>query len=134
MNKLQVLQNKLMKVLTKKERKYSTNLLHKDLNILKVHDIHRLSVLNFVYRSKSNKIISNFKNYFPTRGEQHTLNLRNNDDLDQTFFTREHGRKTVQRIGAVYWNELPDNLKDTNVSQEVFKSTVFKHFSSQYND
>ena len=134
MNKLQVLQNKLMKVLTKKERKYSTNLLHKDLNILKVHDIHRLSVLNFVYRSKSNKIISNFKNYFPTRGEQHTLNLRNNDDLDQTFFTREHGRKTVQRIGAVYWNELPDNLKDTNVSQEVFKSTVFKHFSSQYNE
>ena len=134
LNKLQVIQNKLMKVLLKKERQYSTNLLHKNLDILKVHDIHRQSVLQFVHKCKTNKTIPKFSNYFTTRGEHHNLDLRNNEDLDQTFYTREHGRTTVQRIGSVYWNQLPVEIKDLNVSQNVFKGYVFKHYISQYVD
>ena len=66
LNKLQVIQNKLMKLLTKKERRYSTNLLHTELDILKVQDIHKHSVLQFVHKCKANKTISNFENYFTT--------------------------------------------------------------------
>ena len=134
LNKLQVIQNKLMKLLTKKERQYSTNLLHRNIDILKVHDIHRQSVLQFVHKCKTNKIISNFHNYFTTRGEHHNLHLRNNEDLDQTLYTREHGRTTVQRTGSVYWNQLPDEIKVENKSPTVFKTSVFKHFISQYID
>ena len=123
-----------MKLLTKKEQQYSTNLLHKNLDILKVHDIHRQSVLQFVHKCKTNKIISNFHNYFTTRGEHHNLHLRNNEDLDQTLYTREHGRTTVQRIGSVYWNQLPDAIKVENKSPAVFKASVFNHFISQYID
>ena len=47
MAKLQILQNKLLKLLTKKDRRYSTNKLHIDLNILKVKHIYEMSVLSF---------------------------------------------------------------------------------------
>ena len=48
-SKLQILQNKLLKLLTKMERRYSTNELHKSLNILKVKHIYETSVLMFVH-------------------------------------------------------------------------------------
>jgi len=38
-NKIQVLQNKLLKVITFKNYRYSTNQLHNDFDILKVSDI-----------------------------------------------------------------------------------------------
>ena len=134
LNKLQVIQNKLMKLLTKKERRYSTNLLHTELDILKVQDIHKHSVLQFVHKCKANKTISNFENYFTTRGEQHNRDLRNNNDLDQNRFAREHGRTTVQRIGSVYWNQLSDTLKVLDASQSVFKNSIFKYFVNKYTD
>ena len=134
LNKLQVIQNKLMKLLTKKEQQYSTNLLHKNLDILKVHDIHRQSVLQFVHKCKTGNIISNFHNYFIPRGELHNLDLRNNNDLDQVLYSREHGRTAVKRVGSVYWNQLPEAIKAENTSPTVFKSSVFKHFISLYND
>ena len=40
MNKIQILQIKLMKMLLKLDRQTSTNYLHKMLNICKVNDIH----------------------------------------------------------------------------------------------
>ena len=39
MDKVQVLQNKLLKVLLEKEWRYSTNKLHNDINILQVEDL-----------------------------------------------------------------------------------------------
>ena len=40
MNKIQILQNKLMKMLLKLDRRISTNFPHKMLNICKVNDIY----------------------------------------------------------------------------------------------
>ena len=133
MNKLQTLQNKLMKILTKKDYLHSTNLLHTDLDILKVSDIHRHSLLQFVYKCNTNQTIANFINYFPTRGEQHGLNLRNNADLDAAYYNREQGRTTVQRTGAVFWNQLTDNVKHSS-SLNIFKNVLFKGYMATYVD
>ena len=46
--KLQTLQNKLLKLMLKLNRRTSTNQLHRDLSLLKVSDIHAVSVLCFV--------------------------------------------------------------------------------------
>ena len=53
--KLQTLQNKLIKLMLKLNRRTSTNQLHRNLSLLKVSDIHAVSVLCFVnvhYRPK----------------------------------------------------------------------------------
>ena len=46
--KLQTLQNKLLKLMLKLNRRTSTNQLHRDLSLLKVSDIHAINVLCFV--------------------------------------------------------------------------------------
>ena len=84
--------------------------------------------------TKTGNIISNFHNYYIPRGELHNLDLRNNNDLDQVLYSREHGRTAVKRVGSVYWNKLPEAIKAENPSPTVFKSSVFKHFISLYND
>ena len=61
MAKLQILQNKLLKLLTKKDRRYSTNKLHIDLNILKVKHIYEMSVLTFVHGCVRGIPIDSFK-------------------------------------------------------------------------
>ena len=109
-------------------------ILHPFLNILKVHDIHKHAVLQFVYKCKTHSSIPNFNNYFPTRGEFHNLNLRNNDQLNQTHFNRNHGRTTVQHLGSVYWNQLPNELRQIDKSLNVFKNSIFKFFRDQYID
>ena len=48
LSKLQTLQNKLLKLMLKLDRRTSTNQLHRFLSLLKVSDIHTVSVLCFV--------------------------------------------------------------------------------------
>ena len=131
LQKLQTIQNKLLKVLTKREYRFNTNTLHTSINILKVNDIHKHALLQFVYKSYIKKTIPNFENYFTTRGDQHGLNLRNNSDLDTVQFFREHGRSTVQRTGSFLWNQISEGTK-ASVSLDVFKNNLFKELSSKY--
>ena len=62
-NKLQVLQNKALKILYRKDWYTSTNELHKELKLLKVVDMYNLSVLKFVHRCKMNNIPDVFRDY-----------------------------------------------------------------------
>ena len=56
MSKLQVLQNKLIKVLTGKEMRYPTNVLHNDLHVLQVKDILTQEITSFVSKYLNNKL------------------------------------------------------------------------------
>ena len=48
-NKIQTLQNRLLKVLNHKNHCYSTNKLHNELSILKVKDMVYQEILSFIY-------------------------------------------------------------------------------------
>ena len=67
LQKLQILQNKLMKLLTRKPRDHSTNEFHRNLNILKVQDIHPYSILSLMFNCMHGKTIPAFENYFITQ-------------------------------------------------------------------
>ena len=110
--KLQTLQNKLLKVLTKSNYRHSTDKLHKDLEILKVKDLYKSSLHHFVYNCVKGSPINPFKNYFAHRSDQHDYNLRNNDDLNRRNVSLNIGQSTTQFTGATLWNDLPDNLTD----------------------
>ena len=66
-NKIQVLQNKLLKVLTFKNYRYSTNQLHNDFDILKIDDIIDQEILAFVHKYINDKLPSVFDDYFDHR-------------------------------------------------------------------
>ena len=132
-SKLQILQNKLLKLLTKKERRYSTNELHKSLNILKVKHIYETSVLTFVHGCIRDMPIARIKNYFDLRGHAHHYNLRNNEDLATNQIRTNMGAHSTHTVGAKLWNNTPKVITDITM-QNVFKQELFKYYNNTYND
>ena len=131
MNKLQTIQNKLMKLLTKKEPRYSTNQLHLDLNILKVDDIHKLSTLNFVYKCINGDMIPNFLTYFTFREHIHTHTTRNNHQIHTSQIHTEIGRQTTHYTGATLWNSLNRNVQLSN-NINKFKRNIIMTMKNSY--
>ena len=54
-DKLQVIQNGLLKLLSNNDRRTSTNLIHTDFRLLKVRDIYKVQVMTFVNKCKKIK-------------------------------------------------------------------------------
>ena len=126
MRRLQVLQNKLLKVLLAKNYRYSTNLLHNELEILKVMDIAKLDVLTFIHNYFNNKLPPIFNNYFPLISEMHTINTRrSNREIYIKTYTTNVGISSIKSIGAKIWNETKDSNKYIK-NVKCFRKTIIK--------
>ena len=112
LDRMQVLQNKLLKVLLSKNYRYSTNQLHNELKILKVRDIAKLDALTFIHSYFNNKLPMIFNNYFQLVSEIHNRNTRRSEReiYIQTYKT-ETGISMIKGIGARLWNETDNNTK-----------------------
>ena len=64
LSKLQVMQNKLLKLLLKLDYRTSTNLLHHNMTLLKIADFHTVNILSFVNECRAGRYSDIFKNYF----------------------------------------------------------------------
>merc|ERR1711888_314253 len=76
-DKIQVLQNQLLKVLTGKPYRYFTNKLHNELKLLKIEDLYKQAILTFVHKFQNNKLPIVFDSYFTSFSEIHNINTRN---------------------------------------------------------
>ena len=79
LNKIQTLQNKLMKMLLQLDRLTPTNSLHHNLNILKVQDIFKCNQLNFVNDILLKRCPEVFFEYFVPK--QNAYDLRTKGQL-----------------------------------------------------
>ena len=121
---MQVLQNKLLKVLLAKNYRYSTNQLHNELKILKVRDIAKLDALTFIHSYFNNKLPMIFNNYFQLVSEIHNRNTRRSEReiYIQTYKT-ETGISMIKGIGARLWNETDNNTKYIK-NVKAFRKTI----------
>ena len=110
--KIQILQNKLLKVLTNQNFRTPTNELHKSLDILKVKDILTQGVLCFVHNFVNNKLPTIFDNYFKKFTDVHNLNTRNKDNFIIPKHRTVLGSKTIKYMGAIKWNILDQKIKE----------------------
>ena len=112
-NQIQTLQNKLMKVLLRKNYMYPTNQLHNDLNILKITDIFKQEILIFVFSQYHKLLPEIFNNYYVTFSNIHHIATRGSSTK---FIIPKHysnmGAWTVKIYGASLWNELPIHIKE----------------------
>ena len=112
LDKLQILQNKLLKVLYMKNYRFSTNKLHHDLSILKYEDMIKQETLSFVYAYIHNKLPSVFNNYFLHRQDisEMILEKRKRRFILQRVNTKV-GENSIKYAGSKLFNEnAPDNL------------------------
>ena len=123
LDKIQTLQNKLLKVLYKLPYLTETNQLHSSLNLLKIRDIYKNKVLKFVYESISKISIEQFHNHYVFQGTITNLNLRNRNRLYQETTNNKFGESTLKSKGSQFWNTLPVNLRFID-SRNSFKKAI----------
>ena len=130
-SKIQVLQNKLLKILTFKNYRYSTNQLHNEFDILKVNDIINQEILTFVHQYINNKLPSVFDQYFTHRFsiDEYISSGRKIRFITPRFYT-DVGADAINVKGAQLWNGLKLDI-DPNVSNKVFKK-AFKESVLKY--
>jgi hypothetical protein len=126
--KLQILQNKLLKLILHKDRMTPTNVLHKELHLLKVADIQKVKLLCFVNSCLNRNCPINFINYYQVR--EHIYNLRNEQLIIKRSRTTT-GSSNNKIYGAKLWNELSNNIKRHRM-QKNFKKIVISDIVSRY--
>ena len=132
LSKIQVMQNKLLKVLYHKHPRTNTDTLHHELKLLKVQDIFNLSLLKFVYKVQNNEIIRQFHNYFHPRHTIHSHNTRNRNQIITQRPKTSFGVTMIANQAANLWN-LNVTAEDKFRSIHVFKRVMISKLMQRYN-
>ena len=112
LNKIQTLQNRLLKILSSKKFRYSTDRLHDEFEILKVKDMVKQEVLTFVFNYFNNNLPDVFNNYYETLASGHGLNTRYGSFLIRKIKHKTKiGAHTIKIQGPDLWNKLDNQLK-----------------------
>ena len=119
MQRIQTLQNQLLKVISGKEPRFPTNELHDEFKLLLVKDIANQEILAFVHNYFSNSLPPVFDGYFETLASNHNRNTRNGQNLIRIADHKTNITASATKIqGAKLWNKLDNNLKNiTKVKQ-----------------
>ena len=121
-DKVQVLQNKLLKVLLEKEWRTPTNELHNLLDILQVNDLFRQEISTFVWNYFQGNLPEGFIGYYQFLN--HTYGTRGNlNSLVTPFCNTELGKKTVKFLGSKIWNNLSQEKKGIR-SPKTFRKAI----------
>ena len=111
LERLQVIQNKLLKLLLRLDPYTSTNLLHSELNILKVKDMYNTSLLLFVHANLQGDCPAAVKNYFVRRKSVYNTRQTGHLFIEYRRARLDLGTSRVQYHAAELWNLLSDVIK-----------------------
>ena len=112
LNRVQTLQNQLLKVLLGKKYRFPTDNLHRELNILKVRDISNQEILTFVHKYFANKLPAAFDNYYKTFSNFSDRTTRNSFTKIKIDDHRTNiAARSLKISGAKLWNDLRSDLK-----------------------
>ena len=112
MQRIQTLQNQLLKVISGKDYRFSTDELHDEFDLLLIKDIANQEILAFVHNYFSNSLPPVFNGYFETLVSNHNINTRNGGNLLNIIsHTTDIAASAIKIQGAKLWNKLDNNLK-----------------------
>ena len=127
-NRIQILQNKLLKVLLSKNYRYPTSDLHLELGILKVQDIIEVETATFMHNYFSNKLPTMFNKYFTLFGEVTDIQTRgSNNQIIVDKHKTNMGESSIKISGAKIWNKISTSnkqIKNVKVFRKKIKSKI----------
>ena len=129
LDKVQILQNKLLKVILEKDRRTPTNELHNTLDILQVKDIFLQEISTFVCNYFQGNLPEGFSEYFSIMNHPHDTR-GNLNSLVIPLCSTNLGQKTVKFLGSMTWNDLSPELKgisNPKAFRKAFKNKKLKY-------
>lgn len=130
LNKIQIMQNRLLKLLLRIHYRTPTDALHGNIQVLKVKDIFTTNILAFVNDCLTGNCPDLFKNYFPV--QRATYALRSQGSLVVKRTRLSLAAQGCYVLGAVLWNKLDVSLFDRKYTKS-FKKSVVKFTLNKYN-
>ena len=130
LRKLEVLQNRAVRLVTRSPYRCSANPLYKQLNLLKTVDIHLLQTAVFMYKYKNGLLPISCMTYC-------TVNLhRVHDTRINNYYIFKQFRTTIRErsisiFGPKVWCSLPAGAQESE-SVEIFKHYVRRYLTSLY--
>ncbi|KAL1447231.1 hypothetical protein WDU94_005431 [Cyamophila willieti] len=109
LHKLETIQKCLLKIIYKKEKRYPTKDLFKELKVLDINKLLTKNVCTYVHRNKTELI----------QYTEHSYQLRTKN-LKIDRFKTSKGQKSINYEGIKQYYKLPDSLKDT-IDTKKFK-------------
>ena len=128
LQKLQVTQNKLLKLLLNFHCRIFTNELHQKLSLLKVVDIHTVNVLSFVNECRSGRCPTLFSSNYHVR--EAGYELRQNSRLHVPIARTDIDQGSCKIKGARLWNGKFNLVIIYCIKS--FRKTITKHFIETY--
>ena len=124
-NRLQVMQNKLLKLILKLDKLTPTNVLHRNMKILKIADVHVCNTLGVVNEMGSNRCPEIFKHYFKIKTNHYDLITKKQMVIPPSRISLSD--QSVRIKGASMWNKL-----DKDLLKYRFKTTLKQHLTQYY--
>jgi hypothetical protein len=130
LNKLQVLQNRCVRLITRSPYRSSASPLFKQLRILKLMDIRKLQIALFMFKclnallpdSCSQYCIINLRTYY---------NMRNNHDFLIPNYRTYIREQCISVMGPKVWDSLPQSIRIAE-RVDLLKRIVINYFISFY--
>ena len=116
LKKIQIKQNRALKVLFNKEFRTPTTEMHKELKILLVKDIAKVNLLKFVHQQRNDALPDAFQNYFSEVCHHHNRDTRQKHNL---HVNRESaiGKKSTKYRGAIQWNSISKDIRNCETTK-----------------
>ena len=113
LNRLQVLQNKCLRVIEGWQFKQKIKPLYEKYDFLNINQIHFFEVAKFMYYTVHRLQPAIFDDYFKfvTSVSRHRLRSVNDDKLYLPFFKNKSGQNLIKFKGVKIWNSLPKNIR-----------------------
>ena len=113
---VQIVCNKLLKILLIKERRFPTNDLYKDCKMLKVADLTNFLATKFVHRSiyPNEYTPQQLVYYFKLNIDFHDRDLRDKLKIRLPIVKSALGGTCLHWFGSFYWNNLDLELRNIN--------------------
>lgn len=130
--RLQVLQNKCMRIILNKDKYTSINYMLKELGWLKVKILIKYLVIIFIFKLKNNLLPCILKEYTVQNLSFHDYNTRTHNDFHIFTNKANLNYKSIFNKGIIEFNNLNNEIKSlTNLKK--FKNVLKKHlFTNQF--
>jgi hypothetical protein len=129
-NRLQILQNKLLKILCNRDYKSSSSGLHKELNLLNIQQISEFFTLCFVFKQLTNQLPGVFNDFYVLNSDMNERITRQSKHIHVLKYKTNWLKKSLKVQGAKCWNDLPNNVKGCN-SLSSFKKACKAYILSK---
>ncbi|KAK9877338.1 hypothetical protein WA026_017732 [Henosepilachna vigintioctopunctata] len=123
LDKLQIVQNRCVKIIFGRHPRTSTSSLYNDLKILTIREIIKLDSLLLIYKIRNKLLYTDL--HLAYISEMHEYSTRSNHHYYILPPAKNIGQKKISHTAVKWFNDLPDNIKSVS-SLDKFKLLVRK--------